>query len=57
MNIPDVKTSIGFYFETFPRDCFKFNNLKLPFGCHSWDKYDIDFYRPHIEAFGYGIDN
>jgi hypothetical protein len=28
---------------------------ELPFGCHAWWSYDLDFWKPHIERFGYKL--
>jgi len=45
-----------FSFETLPRRLYKLNGERLPFGCHAWTRYDIDFFRPHVEAFGYDLE-
>jgi hypothetical protein len=45
-----------FSFETLPRRLYQLNGGRLPFGCHAWTRYDIDFFRPHIEACGYNLD-
>jgi hypothetical protein len=44
-----------FSFEALPRRLYKLNGDRLPFGCHAWTRYDIDFFRPHVEAFGYDL--
>lgn len=44
-----------FAFESQPRRMFGLTNQQLPFGCHAWERYDIDFWRPFIEAFGHAI--
>lgn len=44
-----------FSFETQPRRLYKLNGERLPFGCHAWARYDLDFWRPHIEAFGHDL--
>lgn len=45
-----------FSFETLPRRLYKLNDQHLPFGCHAWARYDIEFFRPHIEACGYRLE-
>ena len=43
-----------FSFEERPRDCFAKVGA-LPFGCHGWMKYDLDFWREVFVKFGYRI--
>ena len=45
-----------FSFEALPRRLYKLNGNRLPFGCHAWARYDLDFWRPHIEAFGHRLE-
>jgi hypothetical protein len=40
-----------FSIELNPRLLFKLNGDKLPFGCHAWQKYDPEFWAPHIRAY------
>jgi hypothetical protein len=50
-NIAPLEVAISFSFETSPRDMFKMNKNKLPFGCHAWEKYDPEFWKafiPHL---------
>jgi hypothetical protein len=53
--IPDVNTALKFAFEEHPSTCYEMNNKMLPFGCHAWEKFDTDFWRPHFEKYGYRI--
>ena len=32
-------------FETEPRICFKRNKYRLPFACHAWARYDLEFWK------------
>jgi hypothetical protein len=50
-----IEEAVKFAFEMNPSDMFKMNGNKLPFGCHAWWKYDINFWKPFIESFGYKI--
>ncbi len=47
--------AIKFSFEVQPKRFFSENRQKLPFGCHAWIKYDYDFWKTHIESFGYKL--
>lgn len=51
--VPDESEAWKFGFEINPRVLFEMNDCHLPFGCHAWWKYDIDFWRPHIQSFGH----
>lgn len=53
--IPGYKEAINFAIEMQPRRVFDINNHRLPFGCHAWWKYDLDFWRPYIAAYGYKL--
>ncbi len=53
--IPDTKTALAFAFEKQPNKLFKMNNNQLPFGCHAWEKYDVNFYKPIFKQFGYKL--
>jgi len=46
--IPSVEEALKFSFESAPRYCFEQNNFELPFGCHSWEKYDRAFWEPYL---------
>ena len=43
-SIPDFQTALGFAFELEPRRCYESNSHRLPFGCHAWAQYDLDFW-------------
>jgi len=51
----DYKTALHFSIETNPKHCFEIIGNTLPFGCHAWYKYDINFWKPFIEAEGYDL--
>lgn len=46
--LTSLEDSIAFSFERNPSMLFKKNNNQLPFGCHAFERYDIDFWREHI---------
>lgn len=51
--VASYKNSLSFSFEVDPRRCYKENQEHLPFGCHAWWNYDINFWQPFIEKYGY----
>ena len=53
--VPTSDTAVGFSFEIHPRKLYEINKQQLPFGCHSWQRYDFDFWRSHIEAEGHSL--
>lgn len=55
-NIPKPKQAIPFAFEMQPKKLYNLNNKQLPFGCHAWWKYDLEFYVPFIKSSGYILD-
>jgi hypothetical protein len=54
--VPKFPTALRFAFEVNPRYCYQRNDFRLPFGCHGWETYDITFWKPIIESYGYTID-
>lgn len=52
---PNNNLAIRFAFEQNPREQFEQNSLEIPFGCHAWEKWDIDFWRPMFSELGYEI--
>jgi len=49
------KIALDFSFDTIPEICFSKNGNRLPFGCHAWYKYNINFWRPIFKYYGYTI--
>ena len=54
-HVAPVETALRFAFEREVKECFEKNGYTLPFGCHAWERYDLDFWRPYIEAEGYRL--
>lgn len=46
--VAPFKIALNFSFERFPRKCFELNHRKLPFGCHAWERYDKEFWKPFL---------
>lgn len=46
--IASVEQALKFSFESGPRYCFEQNGNQLPFGCHSWEKYDRAFWEQYL---------
>jgi hypothetical protein len=53
--IPDASTALKFAFEEHPSKAFELNKNELPFGCHAWEKFDTEFWKPHFKKYGYEI--
>ncbi|MVM35208.1 hypothetical protein GO755_34615 [Spirosoma sp. HMF4905] len=53
--IPDAEEATQFSIEAQPQRLHELNQHQLPFGCHAWWKYDLEFWRPFIREFGYDI--
>lgn len=53
--VAPVSIALSFAFERQVKQCFELNNRKIPFGCHAWERYDYDFWKPYIEKFGYEL--
>jgi hypothetical protein len=41
-----------FSFETHPEKLYFMTEKKLPFGCHAWERYNLDFWEPFLELKG-----
>lgn len=54
--VAPIYIALSFSFEQEVERCYRKNGDKLPFGCHAWERYNFDFWKPHIERFGYKVD-
>lgn len=46
--IPNYKIGLNFAFDVNPRICYEINKQNLPFGCHAWQRYDLEFWAEFI---------
>lgn len=53
--VAPLEIALQFSFEQDVRQCYLQNKSRLPFGCHAWEKYDFDFWRPIFEERGYSL--
>jgi len=53
--IAPKEEALKFSFEVKPERLFELNNHKLPMGCHAWWRYNLNFWRPFIEQYGYTL--
>lgn len=53
--VPSPREALQFSMEVQPKEMYKINDQQLPFGCHAWWKYDLDFWTPFIEARGHNL--
>jgi hypothetical protein len=49
INIGTIEDSMKFSFEVAPRLLYELNSFKLPFGCHGWNKYDMEFWNEKMD--------
>jgi hypothetical protein len=54
--IPESYEELRFAFEMQPARMYRLNQHQLPFGCHAWWKYDLEFWKPWFKQEGYLID-
>jgi len=55
MKIPAYKKALGFSFDMNPSLAYELNNHQLPFGCHAWNRYEPDFWKPFIRNTGFDL--
>ena len=53
--VASIEDAIDFSFETDVKKCWELNHMKLPFACHAWEKWDVDFWRDIFIRYGYEI--
>lgn len=53
--VAPMEIALQFSFERQVKKCFALNHNQLPFGCHAWSRYDLEFWKPYIEQYGYEI--
>ncbi len=47
-DMPTLEEAVDFSFESNPQRCYDINNQRLPFGCHAWERYDLEFWKAHV---------
>src|SRR5690606_24202321 len=55
LQIAPLEEGWSFSFEFNPRLLYQLNKEQLPFGCHAWWRYDLEFWKPYIQSFGYTL--
>lgn len=53
LKIAPIDIALQFSFDSNVKECFKKSQGKLPLGCHAWERYAYDIWKPYIEKFGY----
>ncbi|QNE38416.1 hypothetical protein F1C16_02000 [Hymenobacter sp. NBH84] len=53
--VAPVEEALKFSFEVKPEVLFDLNGTKLPMGCHAWWRYNLAFWRPFIEGYGFTL--
>ncbi|MCH2044338.1 MAG: hypothetical protein MK212_09335 [Saprospiraceae bacterium] len=47
---PSVDEALNFAFELSPAKAYLRTNQQLPFGCHAWESYNLDFWKKFINV-------
>lgn len=55
LTLPTWEAALPFAFEKHPAQCYQLNQHHLPLGCHAWERYDLEFWRPFFRECGYEI--
>ena len=53
--VAPIEEAMKFSFEVKPEYLYELTDKQLPMGCHAWWRYNLDFWRPFIQAFGYQL--
>ena len=46
--VPKPEEALQFAFDAEPRYLFELNKHQLPFACHAWEKFDLEFWTEHL---------
>ena len=52
---PTLEEAVDFSFESNPQRCYEINKQRLPFGCHAWERYDLQFWETHLSELNIGV--
>ena len=55
MRLPPPQEALHFAIEVEPRQSVALIGGELPMGCHAWEVYDLDFWRPIFKKYGYVV--
>lgn len=55
MQLPEPREALKFAIEMEPRQSLLINGGQLPMGCHAWDVYDLEVWRPIFNEYGYVV--
>ncbi len=53
--IPKPDIAMQFSFEVNPSLLYSMNMMNLPFGCHAWARYELEFWKSVLANFGFEI--
>lgn len=54
-HVAPIHIALEFSFEMNVKECYEKNSSRLPFGCHAWYRFNLPFWKPWIEEYGYRI--
>jgi len=53
--VAPLEVALRFAFERQVEQCYERNHKELPFGCHAWGRCNPQFWKKHIEKYGYTL--
>lgn len=53
LKLAPIDIALQFSFDSNVKECFRRTNGKLPLGCHAWERYAYEIWKPYIENLGY----
>ncbi len=54
-SVPKAEDAVSFAFESAPEYLFELNGGQLPFGCHAWERYNLEFWRDKLGIIGFDL--
>lgn len=54
-NVAPTDVALSFAFERDVKLCYELNGNELPFGCHAWEKHNLEFWKPYLEKEGFKL--
>lgn len=55
INMAPADIALEFSFDSNVEECFIRTDGKLPLGCHAWERYALEIWKPYIEKEGYVV--
>lgn len=56
LNLPSFDVALHFSIDSEVKEQLRRLDGELPMGCHAWDRYEVDIWKPIIEQYGYTVE-